>query len=173
MFHHYLSKMYEIPSYIYFIMILTAIVAWAFLDKRYQQKRHWRVINQALFFLALAAILTITILVRGVQETDVYLNPLHVFKLAKQFPDVYNQMVLNIVLFLPIGLTLPFAFKFKYTVTITVLFSLVYSLFIEYLQYFLQRGYFDTSDLILNVFGASLGVLASVISHKVLKQNSN
>lgn len=171
MFHYYLSKMYEIPSYVYFIAIVTIIILWAFFDKRYSEKRFWGISNRVILFLSFVAIFAITILVRDAQETDVYLNPLHVFELAKEFPDVYNQMVLNMILFLPIGLTLPFAFKIKYASVITIFVSLFYSLFIEFLQFNLQRGFFDTADLILNVFGATLGTAAYTLSHKYLKNS--
>ncbi len=174
MFHRYLSKMYEIPTAVYVILILIGVCLWAFLDARLKQKREWKTANLILFFLSLLAIFTITFFVRTTQKTGVYLDPRHVLESAKDFPDVYNQMMLNVVLFVPIGLTFPFAFRFGFAPLLAVITALFISFSVEFLQYTFSRGYFDTSDLILNVFGAFCGTLACFVSkHIKLKYSDN
>ncbi len=163
MFHRYLSRMYEIPSYIYIIGIILAICLWAYLAFLHQGKRKWHICNRVIFVLTLFAILFITVLVRSKGATGVYLNPLYAFELAKEFPDVYNQMVLNVVLFLPMGMTIPYAFKCRFPIALTLSISFFYTLVIEFLQYFLSRGYFEVGDLILNFTGSLIGAGSYII----------
>ncbi len=167
MFHRYLSKMYDIPTHIYAIAIVVAVLLWAFLGKRYDNKPGWIVVNRVVACLSVVAVIVITLLVRPVQDTGVYLNPTYVLKLAQEFHDVYNQMMLNVVLFLPLGLSVPFALKWRHSAIFAILASLGFSLIIELLQYNLSRGYFEVSDLILNTSGALIGVCAFWLSRKL------
>jgi len=173
MFHRYLSKMYDIPSYIYIIGIILAIFLWAYLAYLHQDKRKWHICNRVILGLTLFAILFITILVRPKQQTGFYLNPMYAFELAKEFPDVYNQMVLNVVLFLPMGMTIPYAFKCRFPIVLTLSVSFLYTLVIEFLQYFLSRGYFEVGDLILNFTGSLIGAGSYLIyknMHKYIQK---
>lgn len=171
MFHRYLSKMYDIPTYVYAIGILALVLIWAYLGERFRNNRTWIIVNGVAMCISFAAIFVITILVRTVQKTGIYLDPLYAFKLAQEFPDVYNQMMLNIVLFLPLGLTMPFVFKVRFPAILTIVISLLYSCVIECLQYYLSRGYFEVGDLILNTTGALLGIFAHWIPLWVRKKN--
>ncbi len=65
---------------------------------------------------------------------------------------------LNVLVFLPYGILLPFFFKKKkyfYTI-LTIIGS---TLFFELFQLFTYIGYFDTSDFITNILGGCLGIL--------------
>jgi glycopeptide antibiotics resistance protein len=60
----------------------------------------------------------------------------------------------NIVVFIPFGLLLPAYFK-KLKISVLVFISGLF--FLEALQYFTKRGYFDVDDFILNLLGFLLG----------------
>ena len=81
--------------------------------------------------------------------------------LAQEFPDLYQEMMLNVILFLPIGMTMPFVFgdRVKHTILLTVGISILLSVLIEFLQFILMRGYAEIDDVICNTVGACLGVL--------------
>ncbi|SHN27575.1 VanZ family protein [Gracilibacillus kekensis] len=72
---------------------------------------------------------------------------------------IFNNIIGNILVFLPLGLLLPLLFqtyrKFsKLLVTVTVLTVLV-----EVMQISLRIGQFDVDDIILNVVGGVIGYL--------------
>lgn len=65
---------------------------------------------------------------------------------------------LNVLVFLPYGILLPFFFK-KKNYFYTVLTVIASTLFFELFQLFTLIGYFDTSDFITNILGGCLGLL--------------
>ncbi len=72
------------------------------------------------------------------------------------------ENILNILLFIPVGLVLSHLF-IKNRLFIIILFGFCFSLIIETLQYYLKRGIFDYSDLLNNTFGAFLGFAIYII----------
>lgn len=76
--------------------------------------------------------------------------------------DIENSL-LNIILFIPLGLILPFIFK-GYTLKKTISFGLLFSLSIEFLQIFTYR-LTDINDLITNTLGALIGYLIFKVCH--------
>ena len=66
------------------------------------------------------------------------------------------QILLNIVLFVPLGYLLT---KQKTMIWIPIVASLFVSIAIEIIQYLTYRGYFDVDDIISNLIGASVGCL--------------
>lgn len=171
MFHHYLSLWYETPTYIYLIGICVCVLAWSALAHFFRDRKLWFKINLIVFILALVAVLFITVFLRSGQEAKITLIPFSVFELAKQYPDVYNQIMLNVVLFVSIGLSLPFVFEkiIKHPVMMTVICSLVFSVVIETLQYVFACGYSEIDDIIFNTTGAFVGTLSYYISYLLRK----
>lgn len=76
------------------------------------------------------------------------------------------QVIGNILMFIPLGLLLPVVFKslssFKKIFQVTFYFSL----FIEFIQYFIGRSS-DIDDLILNTLGGMLGYAVYCIVYKL------
>lgn len=70
---------------------------------------------------------------------------------------IFSHLILNILLFIPLGMALPFVYG-KASLPKTALFGLSLSLFIETVQFFLAREC-DIDDLICNVLGAVFGYL--------------
>lgn len=75
----------------------------------------------------------------------------------------FKQIVLNIILFIPMGIILPYLTEKAGIKKYLVFFfaGLAFSLFIEIMQYVLKLGVFDMDDLIGNSLGCMLGVLIS------------
>lgn len=160
MFHRYLSMIYEVPSVLWFALMGVLVLVWMALAERFCKCRGWVLMNRIGLLLAAAAIVAITILVRSRQSTDVFLDPLYAWKLARRYPDAYRQMMLNVVLFFPLGLTMPFAFSGRKIALWTTLSAIGYSAVVECSQFALSRGYFELGDIFLNLFGALIGLSA-------------
>ena len=77
--------------------------------------------------------------------------------------------VLNIFIFMPIGLYLSYFIKEKKFIK-TILYSIIISLSIEIIQLFTLLGSFQSEDLILNLFGGFLGYFIYRLLYK--KHNS-
>jgi glycopeptide antibiotics resistance protein len=74
-------------------------------------------------------------------------------------------MLMNVFLFLPLGLTLPFALgKGRLPEIFAVVLALAFSTGIEYLQYRYGLGWCEADDVIMNTLGTAVGVLAHCIS---------
>ncbi|WP_141521428.1 VanZ family protein [Peribacillus butanolivorans] len=65
----------------------------------------------------------------------------------------------TVLVFIPLGILLPFVCANVRNMTLIVLFSLLVSLTIETIQYVTLLGVFDVDDILLNTFGGILGFL--------------
>ena len=140
MFHRYLSMIYDVPPVLWFALMAVVVLVWISLADRFQNRIWWIPLNRVLVVLSMAAIVWITILVRARQNTDVFWDPFYAWKLAKRYPDAYRQMRLNVVLFFPLGLTMPFAFSSRKIALWTTLSAIGYSAVVECSQFALSRG---------------------------------
>lgn len=70
-----------------------------------------------------------------------------------------TQSLANVLMFVPLGLTLPLAFKKARSFAKTTVTLLLFSLSIEVVQFFIGRSA-DIDDLMLNTLGGMLGYLA-------------
>ena len=67
---------------------------------------------------------------------------------------------MNVFLFVPTGLSLPFVLPFKHNGAITILFAFCVSILIEIIQYKYGIGRCEVDDVIMNTLGALIGTLA-------------
>ena len=81
--------------------------------------------------------------------------------------DAIEDMLVNIVLFLTVGMTLPMMFKRNGTL-LTILSGFGISLAFEISQFFNMIGGFAYIDLITNTLGTALGVLLLYLIRKVV-----
>lgn len=102
-----------------------------------------------------------------VANRDVYLNLIPFRTISRYFEyfsyfklwDWISNIFGNVLIFVPIGLLLPFMLKRPHKFLYTMGIGLLMTLNIEILQHFLGLGVFDVDDIILNVFGVALGFL--------------
>lgn len=155
-------------SRIIFLLILTAGCGFLIpeLEKLQKRFRALRFLPEMLLALYAAAYVYLTLLSRSEIDvpyaTGVELRPLAALRRAFQyhFAAPVRGIILNILLFIPMGYLIPFVFKKmrKRSVVDVVLICLIVSVCTETLQYVLSVGWFDVDDIINNTIGALIGV---------------
>ena len=141
------------------LWILFAIVC----KKTSRRWRIWIWLNRAVFFCIVIFIVKNT-LIRSGGKRELSLIPFYSFTFSR-FSSRYNTVVANMLLFMPIGLSMPFVSfnimmmrvrPIKYTIIASGLFSLG----IELSQYIFSLGLCETDDVIFNTLGAVWGTCA-------------
>ena len=137
------------------------IFLWGYLGFREGGKLRWRLLNFIAFAGTVAAIFYMTVYTRGEGPDEAVLVPFQSFQAAKIQPEIYRSMLMNVFLFVPIGLSLPFVLgKGRIPEFVTVLAALAFTAGIEYLQYRYALGWCEVDDVIMNTLGAFLGSMA-------------
>ena len=143
------------------LWILLLILLWGWLGYREKNSMRWRLGNFILFAGTVAVIFYMTVYTRGESPSEAILIPFQSFQEAKIQPEMYRSMLMNVFLFVPIGLALPFVIgRGKIPVYLTAITALIFSISIEYLQYRYALGRCEVDDVIMNTLGALLGCLA-------------
>lgn len=165
--------------YIYsrsFISVITfmalALAAWGALPARVGARR-WRWGNLVLVLLTTAAIFYATLFSRAEGGTGLILTPFASLTAARQQPELYREMLMNVFLFFPLGLTLSNALPRKWhrwgRIILTTLIGCALSAGIEYAQYRYALGLAETDDVICNTLGAFLGSTSLLAAHAIEK----
>lgn len=165
--------------YIYtrsFISIITfmalALAAWGALPARVGARR-WRWGNLVLVLLTTAAILYATLFSRSEGNTGLVLTPFAALAAARQQPELYREMLMNVFLFFPLGLTLSNALPRRWhrwrRLALTTLTGCILSAGIEYAQYRFALGMAETDDVICNTLGAFVGASSLLLAHAMEK----
>ena len=111
--------------------------------------------------LAVALILVFTLWRRSKGEAaELLLTPFVSFAKAQTQPEYYRTMFMNILLFLPLGLSLPHALSYRthHKLLFTALTGILLSVGVEAIQYFFRLGKCETDDVIMNTVGVLLGM---------------
>ncbi len=143
---------------------LAAVAVWALLGAMLIQRnrRLWRFLNCVLFAAAFAVISYVT-LFRAGSSRNLILQPFYTFIMARENREFYREMLMNAILFIPIGLTIPYILPSRWKPARRVLFAvglaLIISTALETLQYCFCVGMTETDDVITNTFGAFVGAL--------------
>lgn len=165
--------------YIYsrsFISVITfmalALTAWGALPARVGARR-WRWGNLVLVLLITAAILYATLFSRAEGSTGLILTPFASLTAARVQPEIYREMLMNVFLFFPLGLTLSNALPRKWhrwgRIALTTLVGCALSAGIEYAQYRYALGLAETDDVICNTLGAFIGSTSLLIAPAIEK----
>ena len=130
----------------------------------------WIWLNRIVFLCIILFIVKYT-LIRSGGKRQLSLIPLYSFTYSR-FSDRYNTVVANMLLFIPIGLSMPFVISsikikgvkpIKYTIITACLFSIG----IELSQYIFSLGLCETDDVIFNTLGAAGGTCAFKAVQKI------
>ena len=83
-------------------------------------------------------------------------------------------MQLNIILFMPFGMSLPFILpeKLRFKPLITVCIALIISVTIEVCQYIFNIGMSEVDDVIMNTLGTALGTVSYLLVSLILKKSN-
>lgn len=131
--------------------------------------------NRILGAIAAAAsaflILTLTIIGRSAgSNAGVVLMPLAAFAEARIHPEHYRGMLMNVLLFVPFGMSLPFVFppRFKLRVLLVIAAGFLLSAGIELCQWIWSIGRCETIDVVMNTLGTVCGSTAYLIYFLIL-----
>lgn len=154
------------------IWMLLLLLLWANLCQHINKKR-WAAINSVIFGLSAATILYATILTRSAGVPEAVLAPFASLTAARIQPELYREMLMNIFLFFPLGLTLSNALPQKWhrwgRIILTTFVGCILSAGIEYTQYRYALGMAEVDDVICNTLGAFIGSTSLLIAHAIEK----
>lgn len=181
MFHYISWLIYVQPLGCIILFILASVFLWsvlgAYAGRSRRRSRVWKIWNLVFFLLSTASIWYLTIFNRvSVETLEAMRNaplerefiriPFYSFQEARVQPELYRSMLMNIYLFVPFGLSLPWVLQGKcrktVCVAVTVTIGLLLSISIEALQYYTGLGRSEVDDVIMNTLGCLLGALSYV-----------
>lgn len=167
-----MRHIYALPLHMVIILMLALLIVWAMLSLHKNQKKR-TIINLVLCSITALTILYATILTRTPGDYEVILTPLATFIAARQQPELYREMLMNVFLFFPLGLTLSNVLPQKWhrwlRIILTTLVGCALSAGIEYTQYRCALGLAETDDVICNTLGAFLGAVSLLVAHAIEK----
>lgn len=139
---------------------------WIVVDK-FNKRVIWKVFNLCIAVGMASIILIVTISDRGGVE-ELILMPFQSFIEGRTNRDLRRSIFMNVFLFFPLGLTLPFALpeKWKKKAFLTIVFAVALSFTVEFLQYYYHLGRAETDDVICNTLGAAIGSLSYTLERK-------
>lgn len=79
-----------------------------------------------------------------------------------------KEAMVNLILFVPLGMYLKYLFKDKKILNVLVI--ILTSLFYEVLQYIFHIGVSDITDIIINVIGGVIGILLINVITKIINK---
>ena len=154
------------------ILLLSLLLLWPVLCQRVGERRRV-LLNTALACAAAFIILYATILTRTPGVPAVILAPFASLTAALQQPELYREMLMNVFLFFPLGLTLSNALPRKWhrwlRIALTTLIGCAFSAGIEYAQYRYALGMAEVDDVICNTLGVFIGSTSLLIAHAIEK----
>lgn len=115
-----------------------------------------------------------TIYSREEGTNDIILIPFQSFIEAKKQPEMYRSMLMNVFLFVPLGLSFPYVLPVKWNAGVHIVFTILlgYCLsgVVEVIQYRYGLGRCEVDDVIMNTVGALIGALAFVMGKVIRKR---
>lgn len=167
-----MRHIYALPLHMVIFLMLVLLIVWAMLSQHKNQKKR-TIINAALCFIAAFIILYATILTRSAGVFEAILTPFASLTAARQQPELYRALLMNVFLFFPLGLTLSNALPRKWhrwlRIILTTLIGCILSAGIEYAQYRYALGMAEVDDVICNTLGAFIGSTSLLIAHAIEK----
>ena len=104
-------------------------------------------------------------------ELDLYHRFIFDFVRPDKAYEIFNDALLNILVFIPMGLLVALVAK-KYKKTMPIITSFILSLSIELFQLFTAFGSFSFIDLLSNVIGGILGMLLYLLLMRIVTQEN-
>ena len=154
---------YRMPLRWTLLLILAMVLAAGLLGVLlFRFRRAVRVAAAVLALLSLAAVLYVTLFRGGSGNGELILLPLYSLVEAVKQPEVYRTLLMNVFLFVPLGIALPFALpeKIRCKALLSIVLAAAFSLVIEAVQFALSLGRAELDDILMNSLGAAIGALA-------------
>ena len=127
-----------------------------------------RVIGVIGALTSVALVLVMTLYGRNSANSHIVnLVPFSSFVNAKLEIELYRSMYMNVLLFMPLGLSLPFAFsgRIKHCILLTLAIGVLISVGIEAVQYFFNLGRCEIDDVFMNALGVMIGTTSYLLCH--------
>lgn len=163
-----LWKIYCQPLYAINSVIFIGLVFWIYTVIKIKNEILWRRMNTAFSIVVIFVILYVTLFSRS--EVDrgngfVFIPFIKILEIKVQ-PERLREIVMNIFLFFPLGLTLPFSFpeKTKNEIWRSCILGFLLSSYIEVNQYVFSLGQGEVDDIIFNTLGLAIGCTAYFFS---------
>lgn len=154
------------------ILLLSLLLLWPVLCQRVGERRRV-LLNTALACAAAFIILYATILNRTPGNYELILTPFAALSAARQQPELYRAILMNVFLFFPLGLTLSNSLPRKWhrwgRIILTTFVGCILSAGIEYTQYRYALGMAEVDDVICNTLGAFIGSTSLLIAPAIEK----
>ena len=167
-----LHRIYVMEPRTLCLLLMLALAGWTALCRQLPAKMRG-ILNALLFCVAVGTILCATLLLRTPGTYTAVLTPFAALAAARQQPELYREMLMNVFLFFPLGLTLSNALPRKWhrwgRIILTTLIGCALSAGIEYAQYRYALGLAETDDVICNTLGAFLGAASLLAAHAIEK----
>ena len=167
-----MRHIYAIPLHMVIFLMLALLIVWAMLSL-HQNQRKRSIINAVLCSITALTILYATILTRTPGVPAVILAPFAALAAARIQPEIYREMLMNVFLFFPLGLTLSNALPRKWhrwlRFILTTFVSCALSAGIECAQYRYALGMAEVDDVICNTLGAFIGSTSLLIAPAIEK----
>ena len=143
-----------VPLYVYEGLLSVFCIGTALL-LAFKGKRAWRGVARLLLVEYVFLIYCSTVLFRAAKELREY-NFTPFWSYSR--PDLLIENIMNVVVFIPVGLLLGIAFK-QMTWWKALLIGCGISVTIESLQFFFMRGFSEVDDVMHNTLGCILGYI--------------
>ena len=165
---------YVQPLYLVVVEMIFLTILWGLFKNKYGKRLWWKLFNSAIFVITVLAIIYSTIYSRTENfQTPIFI-PFHSFLEAKENPELYRTIFMNMFLFAPFGLSLPNILPKKaHPVAATVIIAMLLSVSIEAIQYYLCLGRCEMDDVIFNSLGAFVGTLGFLLFEHLAKDLKN
>ena len=142
-----------------YCLMLGGIGLWSFLWRQMKWwERLWKILNAVMCLIVLYLVLKYTVLYRVPSNNRQFM----IF--APYSSEFYREMLMNVVLFLPLGLALSQVLPQKWPcwerVLLTIFVGGALSAAVEYTQYRFALGMAETDDVFCNALGALDGALS-------------
>lgn len=164
---------YSLPLWKIILYSIVAIVFWGKLSIKVSG-RLWNRINKILLLFSAFAVIYVT-LFRTAYLSELVLMPFYSFIEAQQQPEMYRSMLMNVFLFLPMGIFMPFVLdkRVRHNIICTIIVAMLFSTAIEITQYVFCLGRCETDDVIMNTLGAAAGSISFRIAKREARKKSD
>lgn len=144
------------------LWMFLAVFLWGIMGFVLKNRAWFRRLNRFLLLMFILVVFYITVISRAGGVRELVLIPFYSFAEAKSQPEMYRTMLMNVFLFLPVGLCLPFSLpvKAEKKEMRTILVAILFSVALELIQYFFGLGRCETDDVLMNALGAGIGSLS-------------
>lgn len=150
------------------------LIVWTILALAVRHTGHEKLWRRCCGWIAAAYMLLLLYMTVASRSETAYggvnLRPLYSFYLARtENREYYRSMLMNVFLFFPLGLTLPFGLSGgKRPILRALGIGTLLSVCIEILQYVFSLGWTETDDVIMNALGVLIGSVSFLLSELIL-----